>query len=312
MIARILHAIVAPGFFASSPVHTAAAIGTIVAVVCGAIGVFTVVRGQAFAGEALGDIGATGGSSAYLIGIAPLWGFVVISVAAAGVMEAIGIQRGRGRDLATGIVLGAGFGLAALFLYLGSTFDNTTGATVTILFGSIFALNATIVPLVLGLGALALGIVIVLYRPLLLSSVSPELAAARGLPVRAIGALYLLAMAIAVALSAVTIGAILTTALLVGPAATALRLTAEPGRAILAAGLIGLCVTWLGIVLAYDSLDWPPLHDGWPVSFFVVTLVLIAYLLAGALGRRRGARVPGAGRAPGGSPAPTARADAVS
>ena len=86
-----------------------------------AVGVFTVIRGQSFAGEALGDIGAAGGSSAYLVGVAPLWGFVGISVAAAGVMELIGIQRARGRDLATGIVLGAGFGLAALFLYLGTT-----------------------------------------------------------------------------------------------------------------------------------------------------------------------------------------------
>ena len=116
-------------------------VGALVAIVAGCVGVFTVIRGQSFAGEALGDIGATGGSSAYLVGIAPLWGFVAISVAAAGIMELIGIQRARGRDLATGIVLGAGFGLAALFLYLGTTSQSTTGATVTILFGSIFALD---------------------------------------------------------------------------------------------------------------------------------------------------------------------------
>ena len=123
----------------------------IVAVVAAGVGVFTVIRGQSFAGEALGDIGAAGGSSAYLAGIAPLWGFLGISVAAAGAMELIGIQRARGRDLATGIVLGAGFGLAALFLYLGTT-DNTTGATITILFGSIFALNSSILPLVIAFG----------------------------------------------------------------------------------------------------------------------------------------------------------------
>ena len=126
-------------------------------------------------------------------------------------MELIGIQRARGRDLATGIVLGAGFGLAALFLYLGTTYDSTTGATVTILFGSIFALDPSMLPLVLGLGgARARRSSLVLYRPLLLSSVSPELAAARGIPVRLVGGLYLLAMAVAVALSAVTIGAILS------------------------------------------------------------------------------------------------------
>ena len=253
-------------------------VGGLVAVVAAGVGVFTVLRAQSFAGEALGDIGAAGGSSAYLAGIAPLWGFVLISLAAAGAMELIGIQRARGRDLATGIVLGAGFGLAALFLYLGTIDTSTTGATITILFGSIFALNSSILPLVLVLGALALGTIALVYRPLLLSSVSAELAGARGVPVRLVGALYLMAMALAVALSAVTIGAILSTALLVGPAASALLLTARPGRAIALAAAIGVATTWLGVLLAWDSYYWPPHHHGWPVSFFVVTLVLLVYL----------------------------------
>ena len=282
---QVAHAIVEPGFFSSPAVQLAAAVGGLVAVVTAAVGVFTVLRGQAFAGEALGDIGAAGGSSAYLLGIAPLWGFVSIAVAAAGVMELIGIRRARGRDLATGIVLGAGFGLAALFLYLGTIDTSTTGATVTILFGSIFALDPSILPLVLALGAVALAIVVVLYRPLLLSSLSPELAAARGIPVRLVGALYLIALAVAVALAAVTIGAILSTALLVGPAAAALQLTQRPARAIAAAAAVGVAVVWLGLLLAYDSSYWPP--RPWPVSFFVVTLVLLAYLGARALGRRR-------------------------
>jgi len=286
----VLRAIVEPGFFSSSSVGLAALIGGIAAVVAGGVGVFTVIRGQAFAGEALGDIGAAGGSSAYLVGAQALWGFIGAAVAAAGVMEAIGIQRARGRDLATGIVLGAGFGLAALFLYLGTTYHNTTGATVTILFGSIFALSSSTLPLVLLFGAIALGTILALYRPLLLSSVSPELAAARGLSVRLIGALYLVAMALAVALCAVTIGAILSTALLVGPAATAFQLSSRPSRAIVTAGLLGVGAMWLGILLAYDSYYWPPLHQSWPVSFFVVTLVLIAYVASrGVAARRRAA-----------------------
>ena len=274
----MLHAIVEPGFFQSSSVQLGALIGGIVAVVAAGVGVFTVLRGQSFAGEALGDLGAAGGSSAYLIGIAPLWGFFLVSLAAAGAMELIGIQRARGRDLATGIVLGAGFGLAALFLYLATTQGSTTGATVTILFGSIFSLSSSILPLVLVIGGLALGTIALVYRPLLLSSVSPDLAAARGIPVRLVGVLYLASMSVAVALSAVTIGAILSTALLVGPAATALLLTARPGRAIAIAAAIGVATTWLGLLLAYDSYYWP--HRGWPVSFFVVTLVLIVYLIA--------------------------------
>lgn len=273
-----LAALIEPGFFSNGPVQVALAVSALVAVVAGTVGVFTVIRGQAFAGDALGDIGAAGGSSAYLAGIAPLWGFVGVAVLAAGAMELIGIQRARGRDLATGIVLGAGFGLAALFLYLGTTVQTTTGATVTILFGSIFALDPSILPLAGALGAVALIIVLALYRPLLLVSVSPDLAAARRLPVRLIGALYLLAMGLAVALCAVTIGAILSTALLVGPAATALQLTRRPGGAIATAVALGIAVMWLGILLAYDSHAWP--YHGWPVSFFVVTLVLIGYIAA--------------------------------
>jgi zinc/manganese transport system permease protein len=271
----VLRALVEPGFFSNSSVHKAAAVGAIVAVVAGSVGIFTVIRGQAFAGEALGDIGATGGSSAYLAGIAPLWGFVLITVAAAGVMELIGVQRARGRDVATGIVLGAGFGLAALFLYLG---NNTSGATVTILFGSIFALSSSTLPLVAAFAVVVLGIVIALYRPLLLASLSSDLAAARGVPIRLIGVLYLVALALAVALSAITIGAILSTALLVGPAATALQLTDRPLRATITAALLGVGAMWLGVLLAYDSYYWPPHHRTWPVSFFVVTLVLIGYL----------------------------------
>jgi zinc/manganese transport system permease protein len=275
----LLAAIFAPGFFESSPVHVAALVGAVVALVSGVVGVFTVMRGQSFAGEALADIGATGGSGAYLVGIAPLWGFVGVAILAAGVMEMIGIQRPRGRDLATGIVLGAGLGLAALFLYWDTTFTNTTGATITILFGSMFAISGATIPIAITFSLLALALVIALYRPLLLSSVNVDMAAARGVPVRAVGVLYLLAMAVAVSLSAVTIGAILSTALLIGPAATALRLTRRPGVAMLVAGLIGVAATWLGILLAYDSFYWPPAGHGWPVSFFVVALVFVFYLL---------------------------------
>jgi zinc/manganese transport system permease protein len=285
-----VHALIEPGFFASSAVRLALAVGGSVALVAGCVGVFTVLRGQSFAGEALGDVGAAGGSSAYLAGVAPLWGFLTIALVAAGVMEMIGVQRARGRDLATGIVLGVGFALAALFLYLGTTYQSTTGATVTILFGSIFALDTSTLPLVLAFGVLALVILAALYRPLLLSSVSPELAAAQRVPVRLVGALYLVAMALAVALSAVTIGAILSTALIVGPPATVLQMVRRPGRAVLTAGALGVAVTWLGVLLAYDSYHWPPLHRGWPVSFFVVTLVLIAYIAARTVASRSRAR----------------------
>jgi zinc/manganese transport system permease protein len=292
-------ALIAPGFFASGPVHTALVVGTAVALVSGPLGVFTVIRGQAFAGEALGDIGTTGGSGAFLAGVGPVWGFLVINVVAAALMELVGVQRERGRDLATGIVLGAGLGLAALFLYLDTTVHNTTGAAVTILFGSVFSIAGSAVPVVVALAVGVLMLMAVAARPLLLASASPELAAARGVPVRLVGFGYLVALALSVALCALTIGSILSTALLVGPAAAALRLTRRPGAAVVTASLLGVAAIWLGILLAYDSYDWPPRHQGWPVSFFVVTVVFAVYLVSGVVARRSHDRArPTAGASP--------------
>jgi zinc/manganese transport system permease protein len=291
-----LAALVAPGFFANGPVRTALALGALVALVTAPIGTFTVLRGQSFAGEALGDISTTGGSAAYLASINSLWGFAAVALAAAALLEALGVQRARGRDVATGVVLGAALGLAALLLYLNSVSQSTTGATVTILFGSIFTLAPATLPLAVALAAVVLAATLTLFRPLLLASISPELAAARGIAVRRVGLLYLLALALAVALASITIGTVLSTALLIGPAATALRITRSPGAAVILAVGIGVAATWLGVLLAYDSYDWPPTRHGWPVSFFVVTLVLLAYLLAGLAARRTDARpLPGQG-----------------
>jgi len=144
---------------------------------------------------------------------------------------------------------------------------------------------------VIGLLSVAvLGLIAVLYRPLLLASVNGEIAAARGIRVSALAGAYMVALGLAVALAALTIGTILSTALIVGPAACSLRLTRRPGRAIALAGAIGVGSVWLGILLAYDSFYWPPHEHGWPVSFFVVAVIFIAYLLSGLAGARAGAR----------------------
>ncbi len=273
-----MHWLIEPGFFGSGPVHVALAVGTVTAITSAVVGVFTVTRGQSFAGHSLADIATTGGSGAFLIGINQFWGYLAFGAGAAAFMEMIGVQRRRGRDVATGVVLGAGLGLAALFLYLGTQYSSTTGASFTILFGSIFVLTSSTVPALITSALLALATVLVLARVLLLSSLSPDIAAARGVPVRAVGAVFLMALAVSVALSAVIIGAVLSTALLVGPAATALRLAKGPVRAIVTAAAIGVAAVWLGILLAYDSFYWPPAGRGWPVSFFVVTLIVASYL----------------------------------
>ena len=251
------------------------------------------IRGQSFAGHAFSDITATGGSAAFLLGINPLLGFATMGLAGGAAMELLGAERRRGRDLVTGILLGGGLGLSALLLYLSTTTESTTGAAVTVLFGSIFAVSSSTLPLVVVVGALALGLLGLVYRPLLLSSISADLAAAQGTRVRLVGLVYMIALPLAVSLSSLTIGAILSTALLIGPAAAALRLARSPGRAIAWAAGMGVLATWAGIVLAYDSYTWPPAQQGWPVSFFVVVVVLACYVLAQLKGRRGHDRAAG-------------------
>jgi zinc/manganese transport system permease protein len=274
-----MHYLFEPGLFASGPVRTALLVGAIVAVTSGVIGVFTVIRGQSFAGHALADVSLTGGSGAFLVNLNQFWGFLAAGIAAAALMEGIGVQRRRGRDVATGVVLGAALGAAALFLYLGSLQTSTTGASFEVLFGDIFVLSPDTVPALIASGLIALVVVAVLTRVLLLTSLSSDLARAKGVPVKAVGIAYLAALAVSVSLAAVAIGAVLSTALLIGPSATALRITKSPGWAMAASALTGVAATWIGIVLAYDSANWPPYGHGWPVSFFVVVLVLIGYLL---------------------------------
>lgn len=269
-----------PGWSNSEPMRTAALVGAGAAIVSGVIGVFTVIRGQSFAGHALADVSSAGGAASFLLGINPLLGFMVMGIVAACSMELVHVHRARERDLVTGVVTGAGLGLAALLLYFDVTSHSTTGAAITVMFGSMFAIPAAIVPFALAVGGVTLLLTGALYRPLLLSSLDPELAAVRGVNVRLVGLLHLVVLAMAVALSAITVGAILSTALLIGPPAIALRLARRPGQAVLLAATIGVAATWGGLLIAYDSYEWTGGH-GWPVSFCIVTLIFLAYVAGG-------------------------------
>lgn len=206
--ASLFSAAFAPGFFSSEPVRVALVVGGAAAIVSGVLGVFTVIRGQSFAGHALADVSSAGGAAAFLLGINPLLGFLIMAVMAACGMELVQVHRARERDLVTGVVTGSGLGLAALFLYWDVTSTSTTGAAVTVMFGSMFAIPASIVPFALVVGIGSLIAIALLYRPLLLSTIDPNLAAVRGVPVRLVSLVYLTVLALAVALAAVTVGAI--------------------------------------------------------------------------------------------------------
>lgn len=287
---NLLDVVFQPGFFSSQPVYTAMIVGGGAAIVSGIVGVFAVIRGQSFAGHSLADISSAGGSAAFLLGVNPLLGFVVMALVGGAGMEAFRVKEVRERDLVTGVVTGAGLGLSALLLYLTVSTTSTRGAAITVMFGSMFAISQSIVPLALAIGIGALLLVGVVYRPLLLTSLDSDLARVQGVNVKLIEMLFLMMLALAVSLSAITVGAILSTALLIGPAATALRLASQPGGALLLAPLIGLAATFLGILIAYDSYGWTGGH-AWPVSFCIVALVFLFYL-ATSLPRRFGAQLP--------------------
>ena len=272
-------------FLHNEPVRVALIVGGGAALVCAVVGVATVMQRQSFAGLALADVSSAGGSAAYLLGLNPLLGFLGLAAAAAGVMEWSEIREARERDLLTGVVLGAGLGLAALLLYFASTVHSASGAAVAVLFGSMFTIPAAVVPLALAVALTALTVSALVHRPLLVSALSVDLARAQGIRVRAVSLAHALALALAVSLAAMTVGAILSTALLIGPAAAALRVARRPAAAVALAAAIGLGATWGGIYLAYESFYWTP-GRGWPVSFFIVALVFAAYLTAGALAVR--------------------------
>ena len=287
-----------PGLFANGSVRTALVLGALVAVVSAVVGIFTVLRGQSFAGHALTDVATAGGAAASLAVVSPLFGFIGAGVLGAGAMDAIGVQRVKDRDVATGVVLGAATGLSALFLYLITLSTSTTGSTQSILFGSVFSVEPSTLPDAAVLGLLVLAGLTFIRRPLLMSSISPELAGARGIRVRWVGLGFMVMLAVAVGLSAIVIGSILSTALLIGPPASTLKVASRLSRAVALAGALGVFATWLGVILAYDSYYWFASRRGLPVSFFVVVLVMLEFVIASAFARWRRVHVATLRRAP--------------
>src|SRR6201994_4123590 len=157
-----MHYLFAPGLWSSSPVRVAVLVGTVVAITSAVVGVFSVIRGQSFAGHSLADVATTGGSGAFLVGVDQFWGFLIFGVAAAIILEVIGVQRRRGRDGAPGGGLGAALRLVALFLFLGSQHSSPTGAGFTVLFGSMFVIAPSTVPVLIASGAVAVIVIVAL------------------------------------------------------------------------------------------------------------------------------------------------------
>jgi zinc/manganese transport system permease protein len=276
---ELLKFLFAPGFFQSTQVIHALILGSIVAATSGVIGVFAIIRGQTFATHAIADFGGAGAAIAFLAGINTLWGFLGFGVLAASGVELLG-NRAKERDLATGVVLSIALGVQALFLYLDTHFTGKASAPMLILFGSIFIVNSSTIHIVILLTIATAIVMCIFYRPLLLCSIDPELAKTRGVQVRLISIIFIILLAFVVEEGALITGSLLSAALLIGPAAAAMRITHKMSIAMLWSSIIGVVTVWLGVILAYDSFYWPPVGRGWSVSFFVSVLVLLFYILA--------------------------------
>ena len=246
----------------------------IVAVVAGLVGYFLVLRAQTFAGHALSHIAFAGATGAALIGVAPIYGVLALTVGAGAAMGLLG-ERLSGRDVTIGIILSLSLGFGVLFLSLTTT--NATQAT-ALLFGSVLSVSPAMLQTLAVLGVVTLAAIILISRPLVFSTLQPELAEAKGVSLRLVGTLFLAIVALAVALSIQIVGVLLVFTLMVGPPAAAQLLTSRLGPGLALSALLALGQAWLGITIAF--------YTDWPTSFWIAILSGAVYLTAAAIRRR--------------------------
>ena len=239
----------------------------VAAVVSGLVGYFLVLRGQTFAGHALGHIGFAGATGAVLLGMASVWGLVGFTVVAGIGMGLMG-ERISGRDVAIGVVLALALGFGLLFLHYYTAFAAQATA---LLFGNVLAADRSMIATLIGLGAVTLVALLAIMRPLIFASLQPELAEAKGVPVRLISIAFLAIVALAVSESAQIVGILLVFSLMVGPPATAQRLVTGLWSGMALSALIALAEAWIGLTVAY--------YTDWPVSFCIALLSALGYFL---------------------------------
>ncbi|MGH6685037.1 MAG: metal ABC transporter permease, partial [Pseudolabrys sp.] len=246
--------------------HALAAAG-VAAVVSGLVGYFLVLRGQTFAGHALGHIGFAGATGAVLFGIASIWGLVGFTLVAGIGMGFLG-ERISGRDVATGVVLSLALGFGLLFLHYYTAFATQVTA---LLFGNVLAVEPSTIATLVVLALVTLAGLAAIMRPLIFASLQPELAEAKGVPLRFVSTAFLAIVALAVSESAQIVGILLVFALMVGPPATAQRLVTGLWSGIALSAVLALAEAWFGIVIAYQT--------DWPVSFCIAALSALGYFL---------------------------------
>jgi zinc/manganese transport system permease protein len=238
--------------------------GSLIALTAGLVGFFAVLRGESFASHALPLGTFPGAAFAAFAGINAYYGLVGFSLL--GIIGIYQLAKNQRNDVATALTLIFLLGLGTLFLSLST---NYAGAVFSLLFGQILGLSDTDVLITAAISTIAIAGTITLFRPLLLNSISPDLAATAQIPPNRTQFLFLTLLALTTAMALPITGALLVFSLLIGPASAARSLATTPLAAALTAAALALATIWAAIALAYTTND--------PIGFFVGAIAALWY-----------------------------------
>ena len=253
--------------------------GTAVAVVCGLVGYFLVLRGQVFAGDAQGHIAYTGAMAALVAGLDPRVGLFAATIMAG---VALGVINRRGADdVAIGSFFSWMLGLGALFLTYYTTHGSGNNATanVNVLFGSIFGINDQARTLAITVAVGVIVVIIAIARPLLFATIDPAVAQAANVPTRLLSTLFLVIVGVTVAEATQIIGALVVLGLLAAPAAAAARLTTRPWHGFWLSAVLAVAAIWIGVTIAYAV-------PAAPATFTIMSTAATIYLIAAVISAR--------------------------
>jgi zinc/manganese transport system permease protein len=260
--------------FAHEFIRNALIAGSFVGLACGLVGYFVVLRAQVFAGDALSHVAFTGALAAAAFGLNILAGLFIATILGGIVMGLLG-ERARADDVTIGSLFAWTLGIGVLFLTIFTTRRSAGNGTagVRVLFGSIFGLSTSDVRISILLASVASALVLAIARPLLFASLDGEVAAAAGVPVRALGLVFLAVLGLVAAQATQAVGALLLLGLLAAPAGAAHRISTRPYRVLALSALFAVGSVWLGLLLSYQFPNLPP-------SSMIIATAVGLYILA--------------------------------
>jgi zinc/manganese transport system permease protein len=246
----------------------------VLGIVGGLIGVFVMQRDMAFAVHGISELSFAGAAAALLFGVNVVAGSLVGALIAAIVIGLLG-ARARDRNSIIGVLMPFGLGLGILFLAL---YPGRSANKFGLLTGQIISVDD---PQLTWLSAISLAVLVgllLIWRPLSFDSLDADVAAARGVPTRFVSLTFMVLLGLIVAVSVQIIGALLVLALVVTPAAAALRLSASPIVVPVLAMVFGFVSAVGGILLAIGG--------SLPISPYITTISFLIYLVARLVGLR--------------------------